>query len=233
MKNLEGTDLSILIYPITIILTGLYLIANISRLFGEWNLDMGMVLYTISFTLIPISFIYLSLKRYKLKFRYSILSIIGVILIIVFLYEGIGLFLDPDITLKHILLTGQWDHTFFPLAFGFFFLCDLRKLPKKVWLMLLPFGIFCLIPNIQVAANLLLNSNLIGNEQGGGPPGLFVFFGVESLEEISKLSQEEFNHGLIEYLHEQLTFFTLFPLTIFYYYKNSNQNKKKKIKKLN
>ena len=211
LKKWNGIDLTKIVYPIIIILTGWYIVTNIYNIFTEWNL--GMLGYIIAFTLVPIGFIYLAFKKIKLRFRWSILSVIGIILIVVFLYDAILLFLGPDLKLSEIFLTGQWDHTFFPIAFGLFFLCDLRKMPRKFWFFPLLFAIICLTPNLNVISNIFYDSWIIPE----GPPGFFIFFGVESMAEVSALPQGEFVHGLTEYLQEQLTFFSLFPIVIFYY----------------
>lgn len=212
ISRLNNIDLTKIIYPITIFLTGFYIIANLYRLPTEWNWAPPMIAYTIAWTLVPIGFAYLALKRVRLKFKWSVLSVIGIILIVVFSLEAIGSF--PGAQLSDIFLTGIWDHTFFPIAFGFFFLCDLNELPKRFWLLLLPFALFNIIPNFFVVANVFFNSNIL---QDIGAPGFFVFFGVSSWEELHALSNQEFIQGLTGYLTEQLTFFSLFPVVIIYH----------------
>lgn len=138
-KKLNGIDLTWIVYPITILITVLYTAAIFYRLPTELSKDSSYMLYTGVMTLIPIFFICLALKKIKLKFKWSVLSVIGMILIAVFIREVM------EIHGLDFFLTQGWDHAFYPVAFGFFFLCDLSKIPKKSWLFLLPFALLAFI----------------------------------------------------------------------------------------
>jgi len=214
LKKWNGTDLTKVVYPIIIFLTGWYIVANVYRLlFGEWVGQGGMVIYTIVWALLPIGFAYLALKGVKLKFRWSFLSVIGIILIAAFALSVCLEITSQYFDLANFFLTGQWDHFFFPIAFGLFFLCDLRGLPRRFWAMLTPFALFCLVPNFLVIANVFFDKVIIS-----GCPGFFRFFGVESLAEFNKVPQQIFIRGMAFYLREQLTFFTTLPIVILYYF---------------
>jgi len=117
--------------------------------------------------------------------------------------------LDPNMTFSDIFLTGAWDHIFFPIAFGLLYLCDLSKIPKRFWLLLTPFATFTLIPNLNVVANIFFDKWIIHEA-----PGFFNFFGVDNWVEFGRLDEDRLVIGFIEYLHEQLTFNTLFPAVI-------------------
>ncbi len=217
LKKFNNTDLTKIIYPIVIFLTGWYSIVNLYRIPTTWQWNPPMIIYSIAWALVPAAFVYIALRGVRLKFKWSVLSVVGIIIIVVFTHEAILLFMDTHIPLSQIFLTGQWDHTFFPLAFGLFFLCDLSKIPKRFWLLLLSFAIFNLLPNLNVIFNLFFDKWVLSHNVESGPPGFFNFFGAKNWEDVKMLSKQEFMHGLIEYLHEQLTFFTLFPIVIFYH----------------
>jgi len=211
ISRLNNTDLTKIVYPITILITGLYIIPNLYKLATEWNWGPTYVLYTTIFTLIPAFFICLALKKMRLKFKWSVLSVIGIILIIVFSIEAREHFY-PGAQLLNFFLTSGWDHTFFPIAFGFFFLCDLSVIPRKFWLFLLPLALMAIITaDLNVIANVFFETNIFPG------PAFFHFFGVSNWEGLHALSSQQFINGLREFLHEFLTFFTLFPIVIIYY----------------
>ena len=87
-KKINGTDLSKIIYSIIIFLTGVYIIPNLYKLATEWDrapmIVATFLVYVVVFTLVPISFVYLALKKVKLEFKFSFLSVIGIILIVIF-----------------------------------------------------------------------------------------------------------------------------------------------------
>lgn len=209
LKKWNGTNLTKVVYPIIIFLTGWYIVANVYRLLsGEVD-----PIYTVIWALIPIAFAYLAIKGVKLKFRWSVLSVIGIILIAVFALSVCLEIASPYFDLADFFLTGQWDHFLFPIAFGLFFLCDLRRLPRRFWVMLAPFALFCVIlANLIQIANVFFDKAVIE-----GAPGFFGFFGVTSWAEFNIISQQVFIRGLAFYMRELLTFFTLFPIVIFYY----------------
>jgi multidrug transporter EmrE-like cation transporter len=210
-KKLNSIDLTKIVYPITILITGLYIIPTLYKLATEWDWGPAYILYTTIFTLIPVFFICLALKKVRLKFKWSVLSVIGIILIIVFSIEAKGHFY-PGVQFLNFFLTSGWDHTFFPIAFGFFFLCDLSVIPRKLWLFLLPLALMAIITaDLNVIANVFFEVNLFPG------PAFFHFFGVSNWEGLHALSNQQFINGLREFLHEFLTFFTLFPIVIFYY----------------
>ena len=214
LKKLDNTDISKIAYPLIIFLTGWYIVANFYRLATIWSWFPVMIFYTTAWMLVTIGFIYLYYKKIRLIFRWSLLSIIGIILIIVFTLDAVFLIIDPYIQIEDILLTGQWDHTFFPLAFGLFFLCDFQRIPKKFWYFLLLFAMFNLIPNLNVISNLVFNKWVLQAPGEGGPPG-FNFFNVNNWTEFNNLPRDSnFLKSIANYLEEQLTFFTLFPAVV-------------------
>jgi len=215
LKKFNGKDLTKIIYPIIIFLTGWYIVANAYRLFTGWPLYM--IPYIIIWALLPMGFAYLAIKGVKLKFRWSVLSVIGIILVVAFVLSVCLEIASPYFNLSNFFLTGQWDHFFFPIAFGLLFLCDLRKLPRRFWAMLVPFAFFCLPANLSLISNVFFDNVLIDIEGVEGPPGFFVFFGVRSWAEFSTVTWEYIVRGLAFYLREQLTFFTTLPIVILYY----------------
>ena len=116
--------------------------------------------------------------------------------------------------LSKLLLSRIMDHFLWPIAFGLFFLCDLRELPKRFWLMLSPFAFFCLVlGNLCFIVHVLFGKFIFPDF-----PGIFVFWwGVESWDELRALPWPEFIRGLILLLQELPTFFTTIPIVIFHY----------------
>lgn len=212
LKKWNGTDLTKVVYPIVILLTGWYIVANVYRLLSG-KFPLTMIPYTVIWGMLPIGFTYLAIKGVKLKFRWSVLSVIGIIIIAAFALSAYLEIASPYFDLHNFFLTGQWDHFFFPIAFGLFFLCDLRGLPRRFWVMLAPFAFFCLVlANLELIANVFFDKVIIE-----GPPGFFGFFGVESWAEFNTVPRQYVIRGLGFYLREQLTFFTTLPIVIFYY----------------
>jgi len=80
LKKRDGTDLTKVVYPIVIFLTGWYIVANVYRLL----LGMEDPVYVVVWALVPVAFVYLAVKGVKLKFRWSVLSVVGIIMILVF-----------------------------------------------------------------------------------------------------------------------------------------------------
>ena len=228
IKRLNGINLTWIIYPIVIFLTGVYIIPNLYKLIIEWNrppmIVLTLIFYVIAFTLIPIGFVYLALEKVRLKFKLSVLSVIGIILILVFSHGLIEYFFQGHSLLD--ILTIGFDHWTFPIAFGFFYLCDLSKIPKRFWFFLLPFALFGFVMgNTILIGNSISNSNMF--QCIGSPNFPFAFFGVNNWEEMRALSDwqfwDSFKHG---FLQEFLTFFTLFPMVIFSYLLRKEKDKK-------
>ena len=117
--------------------------------------------------------------------------------------------LDPNMTFSDIFLTGAWDHIFFPIAFGLLYLCDLSKIPKRFWLLLTPFAMLAQIANLNVIANIFLDTWVLH-----AAPGFFNFFGAENWAEFNRLEEQRLVGGFIGFLSEFLTFYTLFPAVI-------------------
>jgi hypothetical protein len=209
MRELDGLDLSKVIYPMAITFTGWYIVANLYRISTQWNWAPLMIVYTIAFTLVPIGFVYIALKGVRLRFKLSILSIIGMIMVAVFVQEAISTFQDPNLTFSDIFLTGQWDHTFFPIAFGLLFLCDLSRIPKRFWQLLTPFAILTQVGNLNVISNIFFDTWILH-----AAPGFFNFFGADNWAEFNCLEEQQFVGGFIGFLSEYLTFYTLFPAVI-------------------
>jgi hypothetical protein len=208
LKKRDGTDLTKVVYPIVIFLTGWYIVANVYRLL----LGMEDPVYVVVWALVPVAFVYLAVKGVKLKFRWSVLSVVGIIMILVFGFSAFFEVVSPYFDLASFFLTGLWDHFLWPIAFGLFFLCDLRGLPKRFWLLLAPFAFFCLVlGNLSFILHALLGEAIFG-------PGILVFWwGVESWAELKALPRPEFIRGLTFLLQELPTFFTTIPIVIFYY----------------
>lgn len=208
-SRLNNIDLTKIVYPISFFLAAVdVILVFYSSTTWEWT--TGIVGYIIAWTLIPLGFAYLFFKRVRLKFRLSVLSVAGMIVIIVFAHEAISLFLRVGLT----YVLSHWDHIFLPMAFGFFFLCDLSKLPRRYWLFLLPLATLAVITNSNIFANIFFDDWALY----GGASGFFSFFGdMRSMSEVLALPEQRLIHGIIEFLHEYLTFFTLFPIVILYY----------------
>ena len=189
--ELQNKNISNFAYPIIIFITGWYIISNLYRLFGEWAGQPHMYLYAIVWTLVPIAFTYLYLNKVKLTFKWSLLTAYSIIMVIAFVVEAILLpsILNPF----EILLSGWWDHTFFPIAFGLFFLCDLNKIPKKFWYFLVPFAIFITIPNINVVSNIFFNNWALQLGDENSKIGFFTFFnGANNWNDVNAISKSEF-----------------------------------------
>lgn len=219
IDRLNKIDLTKIVYPIIILITGLYIIPNLYKLASEWNrppmIVATFIVYVIVFTLVPIGFAYLALKKVKLEFKFSFLSVIGIILIIVF-SRGLIEYLSQGHSLLEILNIGA-DHWLFPIAFGFFYLCDLSKIPKKFWLMLLPFAVFAgILGSAIIIGNSIFNRNLF--QAIGGPNFPFLYFGANNWQEVLALPSQRILDGFIDgFLQEFLTFQILFPVVIFYH----------------
>jgi multidrug transporter EmrE-like cation transporter len=213
ISRLNNTDLTKIVYPITIFITGGYALMNLyTFVTGKRPTAPMLIIVAIAFALITVGFVYLALKKVRLKFKWSVLSVIGIILIVVFSREAM------DIHRLDFFLTPGWDHTFFPIAFGFFFLCDLSKIPKKFWLFLLPFALLTFIlGNAMLILNSIFDRNVF--ESINAPNYPFAFFGVNNWEEFHAIPKNsQFIGDFIQgFLHEFLTFFTLFPVVIIYH----------------
>jgi hypothetical protein len=214
LGELNGTDLTKVVYPVVIFITGWYIVANVYSLF----LGEGDPVYVTVWTLVPVAFLYLAVKGIKLEFRLSALSVIGFVMILAFTSFVFLEAISPYFDLPSFLLTGLWDHFLWPIAFGLFFLCDLRGLPKCFWLLLSPFAFFCLVlGNLAFVTHAFFGKSIIPDF-----PGILVFWwGVESWEELNALPWPDFLRGLTFFLQELLTFFSTIPIVIFYYLSKS------------
>jgi len=213
IKKLNGIDLTWIVYPIVILITGAYALMNLYVFVtGKQPAAPMLIIVAISFALITVGFIYLASKKVRLNFKLSFLSVIGIILLVVFIRESM------DVHSLDFFLTPGWDHTFFPIAFGFFFLCDLGKLPKKFWFFLLPFALLTFfLGNAFLIFNSIFDRNVFQSINAPNYP--FAFFGVNNWEGFNAIPKNsQFIGDFIQgFLHEFLTFFTLFPIVIFYY----------------
>lgn len=205
--ELENLDVTKIFYPVLLLIFGWYIVSNVYRLFGEWAGNPMMYVYTVVWTLVPVALIYAFWRGYKLRLKRSRLFFVGIALVAVFTADAVFEF--ATMPLQQIMLTGTWDHTFFPIAFGLLFLCDLSVFDKRFWWILVPFALFNLMPNLNVVANILFETHVIPEA-----PGFFNFFGVSTWAELWLV--ENFAWHFMLYLFEQLTFFTLFPGVIFY-----------------
>ena len=166
----KGADLSKIVYPTVILITGWYAVVNIYQIFTR----QGDIVYTVVWALVPIAFVYLLLTGTKLKFRWSILSLIGMIMAGLFAFFVLLEIFSPHFDRKAFFFSGLWDHYLWPIAFGLFFLCDLRNLPKLFWLLLSPFAFFCLIlGNLAFLTHTLFGKSIIPDF-----PGILVFWAV-------------------------------------------------------
>lgn len=213
IKRLNGVNLTWIVYPITILITGAHALMNLYVFVtGKQPAAPMLIIVAISFALITVGFIYLASKKVRLNFKWSFLSVIGMILIVVFVRESM------DVHSLSFFLTPGWDHTFFPIAFGFFFLCDLDKIPKKFWFFLLPFALLTFfVGNAMLVFNSIFDRNVFQSINAPNYP--FSFFGVSNWEGFNAIPKNsQFVSDFIQgFLHEFLTFFTLFPIVIFYY----------------
>ena len=84
----RSIDLTKIVYPIILFLTWWYILAGIYRIVYVPSWSGGganAVAYTILWATIPISFSYAAIRRVKLEFKWSVLSVIGMILAAYFL----------------------------------------------------------------------------------------------------------------------------------------------------
>ncbi len=215
-KRLNEINLTWVIYPIAILTTGVYALINLYNFVAKKQPAAPMlIILAIIFALVTVGFIYLALKKIRLNFKLSFLSVVGIILIIVFTHGIVDYFLGGH-SFSEFLHIGS-DHWLFPIAFGFFYLCDLSKIPKKFWFFLLPFAFFAFfLGNAILIGNSIADRNIFQSINAPNFP--FAFFGVNNWQEIATLSSQQFFSGFIRgFLEEFLTFFTLFPIVIFYY----------------
>ncbi|MFX1563084.1 MAG: hypothetical protein ACFFDP_07225 [Promethearchaeota archaeon] len=208
-----------------IVIFGWYLIANIIRILSDqlYGFPMSQI-YTTIFALPIIGWVYLLFSEQQLYVRRSALSIYAAGIIAVFLIFAIFFIITKP--LFEVFVTGIFDHTFFPIAFGLLCLCDLRKINWPFWALFFPFGIFNFMPSINVISQVLFDVTVFGF----GCPGLFDFFGptVTSKAELIALFWANYPSildNLGYYLREQFTFFTLFPFVIVYYLIKAVQNR--------
>lgn len=216
IKRLNGINLTWIVYPITILTTGIYALINFYNFVTKNQPAAPMlIILAIFFALVTVGFIYLALKKIRLNFKLSFLSVVGMILIIVFV-RGIIEYISGGHSFSDFLHIGS-DHWLFPIAFGFFYLCDLSKIPKKFWFFLLPFAFFAFfLGNTILIGNSIADRNIFQSINAPNFP--FAFFGVNNWQEMTTLSSQQFRDGFLDgFLQEFLTFFTLFPMVIFYY----------------
>lgn len=219
LDKLDNIDLTWIVYPLAILLTGVCILPSTNQMMIGWerNLIIGLTYtyYMVSFTLIPIGFVYLALKKVKLESKLSLLAVVGMIMIIIFTHSLIDYFLGGH-SFSEFLSVGM-DHWLFPIAFGLFYLCDMNKIPKKFWFFLLPFALFAFfMGNAILIGNSISNSNMF--KVIGAPNFPFLFFGVNNWQELLALPSQRLLNGFTDgFLQEFLTFFTLFPIVIFYY----------------
>jgi len=210
LKKWNGSDLTRGVYPVVIFVTGWYIVANVYRLM----LGQEDIVYVVVWALVPLAFVYLAAKDVKLRFRWSVLSVVGIIMILAFAIFTCLEIASPYFDLASFFLSGLWDHFLWPIAFGLFFLCDLRELSKLFWLMLAPFAFFCLVlGNLCFILHVFFDKLIFPDF-----PGIFIFWwGVESWEELRALPWPDFVRGLTLLLQELPTFFSTIPIVIFHY----------------
>jgi hypothetical protein len=203
---------------IGIVIFGWYFIANIIRILSDqlYGFPMSQI-YTTIFALPIIGWVYLLFSDRQLNIRRSALSIYAAGIIVVFLIFAAYVMVTKP--LYEVFVSGIFDHTFFPIAFGFLCLCDLRDIDWRFWVPILPFGIFNFMPTLNVISQLLFDVTIFAF----GCPGLFDFFGptITSKAELITLFWESYPFSLDNlgyYLREQFTFFTLFPFVSVYYF---------------
>lgn len=89
---------------------------------GWWvGVILNLVLPTAAFS-------YALIKRVKLEFKWSALSMVGMIVVVYFGALAAYQLFDPNISKLGLFVPG-FDHTFYPIAFGLIALCDLKKCP--------------------------------------------------------------------------------------------------------
>jgi hypothetical protein len=209
-RQRRSLNLTWIVYPLIISFTGWYTFTSIYRIIfvPSWNPGPDVLVYILVWSTIPLAFSYAAIKKVKLEFRWTALSVVGMILALYFLIVAISEFLDPVLSLNDILFTGIWDHTFFPLSFGLLMLCDLNKMPKMFWFILLPMSL----------GNIGGLRALIFGTQNPNMPSLMFFFGVESPTQILAIPQDKLMVSLILFLREELGFILLIPVLVCYYF---------------
>ena len=189
-----------------------YTWANVYRILqGDFMGPVMGPVYTIIWLLPAVGWAYLIWKKVDPEPKFSWLSTYGILMIL--LFSGVFMVEFARKTqISEIFLTGTFDHTFFPIAFGLLFLFDLDKLPGKFWLIIAPFAFFNAMPLLNILANLVFNANIVP----GGCPGFFDFFGATSWQGF------EFHwENFFCFFRELITFFTMFPgVTGYYIWKN-------------
>ncbi len=215
-KHGKSLDLTKIVYPIIISLTGWYILASIYRIIyvPDWNPGAGVIEYVVIWSTVPVAFSYAVIRKVKLEFKWTVLSAVGMILATYFLVVAISEFFNPTISLHGIFFTGIWDHTYFPLSFGLLMLADLNRMPKVFWLILLPMTLV-VVSAISVLSELLFGIYILPPEPNA--PNLLFYFGVESRAQLLALPQDRLMSSLILFLREELGFLLLIPALVYYY----------------
>jgi len=211
-RQRRSLNLTWVVYPLIISFTGWYTLTSIYRIIyvPSWNPGVDVLVYTLTWSTVPLAFSYAALKKVKLEFKWTALSVVGMILSTYFLIVAISEFLTPVLSPSDIFFTGIWDHTYFPLAFGLLMLCDLNKMPKIFWFILLPMSL----------GNVGALRELMGWVHMTNPhaPSLMFYFGVESRAELLALPQDKLMVSLIIFLREWLGFILLIPALFCYFF---------------
>lgn len=172
------------------------------------------------------AFSYALIRKVKLEFKWSALSVIGMIVVIYFLAVAIWEFFDPAIPKFDLFFTGVYDHTFYPIAFGLLALCDLKRMPQTFWAILLVHALIGLPPVLDAISVFLFNHSLWGG--GYTTPANFLpwYFNVETKAQLSQLPLDVFMNKLIIALRELLGIMLLLQGMVFYYlYKSFDQKR--------
>ncbi len=175
--------------------------------------------YSITFVLPFAAFSYALVKRVKLEFKWSALSMIGMILVIYFLTLAIYQFFNPNITKFHLFI-GSFDQTFYPIAYGLLTLCDLKKMPRGFWLILLAHNVVNLTVVASAISSLVFNHLLFGYEQAvTASPSNFLpsYFGVNNRAELFSLPPAIFMYDLTIAVREVLCAIVVIQAMNFYY----------------
>ena len=214
-RQKRSLNLTRVVYPLIISLTGWYIFTSIYNMVHVPNWSQGPdVLVHLPMSTISLAFSYAAIKKVKLEFKWTALSVAGMVLAAYFLVVAIAEFFNPVISKYNLFFSGIWDHTFFPLSFGLLMLCDLNKMPKMFWFILLPMSLAA-VGSVRIILTELISGIPAANPNA---PSLMFYFGVKNLTQILAIPQDKLMVFLIIFLREELGFILLLPTLSFYYF---------------
>lgn len=221
-KKGRSVNLTWIVLPIGVLIWGWYMVATLCRFIfappeyppglpiGWW---VGVILQLV---LPTAAFSYAMIKRVQLEFKWSALSIAGMIVVVYFGTLAVYQFFDP--TISNFSL-GTFDHVFYPIAIGLLALCDLKMMPQAFWLILLMYSVQNLTVIASAISSLVFNHLLFGSAQPTLSPSNFLpfYFGVESRAELASLPLDRIIYGSIIAVREVLFYMVFMQAMNFYY----------------